>query len=249
MIRALCLLLLLPLPGQAEQVVAALSQDRVSISSNFDGSEIIVFGAIKREAPAPRGAPLAVVVTVEGPDQAVIVRRMDRRFGIWVNVEGVDVPQAPSFYAVATSVALDQALSEEADEQYRVSPRLAVEKAGDSDRLPNEFLEALIRVRADEGRYVLAEEAVALRDDTLFSTTIRLPANLLEGNYETRIFLTRAGEVIDSYGTSIFVGKVGLERLIYSLAHERPLIYGLLSLFIAIAAGWGASAVFRLAQR
>ena len=39
--------------------------------------------------------------------------------------------------------------------------------------------------------------------------------------------------------------KVGLERLIYTLAHERPLIYGLLSLVIAIAAGWSASAVFR----
>ena len=39
--------------------------------------------------------------------------------------------------------------------------------------------------------------------------------------------------------------KVGLERWIYNLAHERQLIYGILSLVIAIAAGWMASAVFR----
>ncbi|MEM7491144.1 MAG: TIGR02186 family protein, partial [Pseudomonadota bacterium] len=38
------------------------------------------------------------------------------------------------------------------------------------------------------------------------------------------------------------------ERFIYNLAHDRPLIYGLLSLAIAIAAGWGASAVFRLVR-
>jgi hypothetical protein len=29
------------------------------------------------------------------------------------------------------------------------------------------------------------------------------------------------------------------------MAHELPLLYGLLSLAIALAAGWGASAAFR----
>ena len=38
-------------------------------------------------------------------------------------------------------------------------------------------------------------------------------------------------------------------HFLYSLAHDQPVIYGLLSLFIAIAAGWGASAVFRYIQR
>jgi hypothetical protein len=37
--------------------------------------------------------------------------------------------------------------------------------------------------------------------------------------------------------------------MIYTLAHERPLVYGLLSLFIAIAAGWMASALFRAIRR
>jgi hypothetical protein len=36
-----------------------------------------------------------------------------------------------------------------------------------------------------------------------------------------------------------------LERWIYNLAHAYPLIYGILSLTIAIIAGWLASAVFR----
>ena len=62
---------------------------------------------------------------------------------------------------------------------------------------------------------------------------------------ETRIFLTRGGEVTAIYNDVIEVSKVGLERFIYNLAHEQPLIYGLLSLFIAISAGWMASAVFR----
>jgi hypothetical protein len=66
MLRLVLLLVLLALPVRAEEVVAALSQNRVSIDTNFDGSEILIFGAIKRESPIPEGE-LHVIVTVSGP--------------------------------------------------------------------------------------------------------------------------------------------------------------------------------------
>ena len=44
----------------------------------------------------------------------------------------------------------------------------------------------------------------------------------------------------------IGVRKEGLERFIFNLAQEQPLIYGLLSLVLAPFSGWGASAPFRL---
>ena len=43
--------------------------------------------------------------------------------------------------------------------------------------------------------------------------------------------------------------KVGLERLIYTMAQEHSAIYGLLSILIALAAGWLASTFFRLVFR
>jgi hypothetical protein len=42
------------------------------------------------------------------------------------------------------------------------------------------------------------------------------------------------------------VKKVGLERFLYNLSRQQPLIYGLLSLAIAILAGWLASSFFRM---
>ena len=85
-----------------------------------------------------------------------------------------------------------------------------------------------------------------LLDQTLFRSKVELPANLVEGDYATRIFLTREGEVVALQETVINVRKTGLERFLYTLAYEKPLVYGLMSLAIAIAAGWAASAVFRL---
>ncbi len=56
--------------AEGERIVAGLSQNRVAITANFDGSEILIYGAVKRDAPAPKGSQLDVIVTVEGPPVA-----------------------------------------------------------------------------------------------------------------------------------------------------------------------------------
>jgi len=229
----------------AEEVVAGLSQDAISITANFDGSEIIVFGAVRRDAPAPDTAPMHVIVTVEGPSRPVVVRRKARRFGIWVNTDAAEIDGAPAFYAVSTTAPLRAALSHTEDLRHRVSIPLAIRAVDTAVEDPAAFTDALVRIRRDATLYQLNEGQVQFREQTLFDTAVRLPANLVEGDYATRIFLTRAGEVVDVHEQAIPVRKVGLERTIYTLARERPLIYGLLSLVIAIAAGWLASAVFR----
>lgn len=232
-------------PAQAEEVVAGLSQEAISITTNFDGSEILIFGAVRREAPPPGTDPMQVIITVEGPSHSVTVRRKDRRFGIWVNTDASEVDSAPTFYAVSTTGTLRGALTQTEDLRHRVSIPRAIRAVSTGVSDQEAFNEALIRIRTEADLYQLNEEAVRFREETLFDTQIRLPANLVEGDYMTRIFLTRGGEVIDVFEQAIPVRKVGLERFIYTLAHERPLMYGILSLTIAIIAGWLAAAVFR----
>ncbi|ABD53761.1 TIGR02186 family protein [Jannaschia sp. CCS1] len=246
--RRLALLLATLLAGvtgaDAEEVVAGLSQDAINITANFEGSEILIFGAVSRIAPAPEG-DLEVIITVEGPSLPVAVRRKDRRFGIWVNTDAIEVDAAPSFYAVATTSPFRDVISATEDLRHRVSIPRAIRAVGVGVADGAAFTRALIRIRESEDLYQLNEGAVTLRNETLFDTSIQLPANLVEGDYRTRIILTRGGAVLDVYEQDIAVRKVGLERFIYNLAHERPLVYGILSLTIAILAGWMASAVFR----
>ncbi|MEM9432538.1 MAG: TIGR02186 family protein [Pseudomonadota bacterium] len=245
-VLAAIVLLLAAAPAIAEEVVADLSRNEVQITANFDGSDILIYGAVSREAPQP-DTPLDVVVTVSGPSQPVTVRKKDQRYGIWINTEAVEVDQAPSFYAVAATGALDQILTETADLRHKISIGRAIRSVGAPSTIEDaaRFTDAVIRIRQDNGLYSRQDNSVALFNNTLFSTTVDLPANLVEGAYETSIFLLRQGQVIDHYETVINVNKVGLERWIYDLAHQQPLIYGILSLAIAIAAGWLASAVFR----
>ncbi|MCR9146208.1 MAG: TIGR02186 family protein [Rhodobacteraceae bacterium] len=234
----------------AEEVVLGLSKDKVAITATFEGSEILVFGAVKREVPIPE-EPLDVIVAVAGPDKPLIVRRKERRFGIWVNIDAVEIDAAPSFYAVATTGPFDQVLSNVEDLRHRVSIPQAIRSVGAPATVGDAqaFTDAVIRIRKGNGAYKVEEGAVSLDEQTLFRASISMPANLTEGVYATRIFLTRGGEVVATYQTSIDVRKVGLERWLFNMSREQPLLYGLMSLAIAIAAGWGASAAFRVLRQ
>lgn len=252
LIRALLVLLALAAgPVAAETVVLGLSSDKVSITTSFNGSDILIFGAVKREAPIVEDPPLEVVITVAGPSEPVMVRRKARVAGIWVNTSAVAVDRAPSFYAVASTGPLDEVMSATENLRHNVTIDRAIRAVGATANVsdPENFITALVRIRTKDGLYQRLEGAVALDQQTLFRSSIKLPSNLTEGTYVARIFLTRGGEVVSQYETMIEVRKVGFERWIFTLSRQKPLIYGLLSLAVAVLAGWGASAGFALLRR
>ncbi len=251
--RLICALMMLtaPVAAQSEEVVLGLSKDNVAITTSFDGSEILIFGAVKREEAINTAEPLEVVMTIAGPSEPVVVRSKEKKFGIWVNTEALEVDSAPSFYAVATTGPIAQVLSETEDLREKVTIDRAIRSVGAPAEITDagRFTEAVIRIRQEKNLYQLLEGQVALDQQTLFRTRIDMPADLTEGDYLTRIFLTRNGKIVSNYETTIDVRKVGLERILFNMSRQQPIWYGLMSLAIAIFAGWGASAVFSALRR
>ncbi|WP_375175732.1 TIGR02186 family protein [Pseudooceanicola sp.] len=245
-LAALIILLLAAPVAAQEGIVLGLSQDRVRITTNFDGSDLLIFGAVKRESPII-DPPLEVIVTVAGPSTPVTLHHKARRLGIWVNAETVRLPAAPSFYAVASSGPLNEILSQTEDLRHSITIPRAIRTVGAASMTehPAAYIDALIRIRSEKDHYQLLENTVGVAEQTLFRTRITLPSDLTEGSYDARVFLLRDGDVVSRFDTNLDVRKVGLERWLYTLSRRQPLVYGLLSLAIAIAAGWLASAAFR----
>lgn len=249
----LCLfaVILLAAPAMAtESIVTGLSQNRVQITTDFDGSDILVYGAVKRDAPAPAG-PMDVIITLEGPSSPLVVRRKQKVMGIWLNGSSVQIANAPSFYAVTATGQVDDILSQADDLRFGITlaRRINTKEISVNTMDFPEYTEALRRIRIKGNQYQMATNRVQLLDDTLFRTDFALPANVTEGNYKVRLFILRAGQVVDSQERFINVRKTGLERDLYNLAHQQPLIYGLLSLVMAAVAGWAASEGFRFLRR
>ncbi|MDA3889695.1 MAG: TIGR02186 family protein [Allgaiera sp.] len=237
--------------ASAQKLVTGVSRDQVAITANFDGSDILVYGAVARDAPPPKGVTQNIIITLEGPSEPLIVRKKARMLGIWANHESVRVDSAPSFYSVSTTAPVSSVISHTEDLRYHISVPLAIREIGGTATAqhPKKFIDALIKIRTKEGKYESEIGAVKFKDNTLFSTRVQLPANLTEGAYKLRIFLTQDRKVIDMSQTSIQVSKAGIERWLFNLSADRPALYGILSLFIAISAGWLASAAFQLLRR
>lgn len=243
----LALLVVMAMPARAEQIVSGLSQSQVAINASFDGTAILIYGAAMRDGPPPSWPLLQVIVTVEGPVVPIVVRQKERIAGIWINQGWLAIEGAPSFYAVMSTGALADILSPEEDRLHRVSIPMEIGtvkmRAGAGPVA--DYLAAFQRIKEASGTYLLAPDSVLLLQQSLFRTEVALPSNLIEGQYRVRIFLTRGGKVVDLQESQIAVSKTGLERFLFRLAQDQPLIYGLISLMIAAMAGWGASELFR----
>jgi uncharacterized protein (TIGR02186 family) len=247
MVRLILLVLLLALPARGEQIVSGLSQSRVSINASFDGTAILIYGAAMRVEPPPSWPLLQVIVTVEGPVVPIVVRRKERVAGIWINQGAMSMEGAPSFYAVMSTGPLADILSPEEDKLHRVSipMEIGTVKMNAGAGAASDYLAAFERIKEASGSYRLAPDSVLLLQQSLFRTEVALPANLVEGEYRVRIFLTRGGKVLDVQDSQIEVYKAGVERFLFRLAHDQPLIYGIIALLIAAVSGWGASELFR----
>ena len=244
--------LLLAAPLLAQTVVTGLSVDKIALTADFTGSEIFVFGAIRRDAPIdPAAPPLDIIVTIKGPTRNVVVRRKDRHFGIWLNTESVRVRDVPTFYAIASTRPLAGLLSETERLRHQIGMDQAVRRVGSHEGIEDtsDFATAVVRLKEQAGQYAQIDNGVTLSQETLFQTRFLLPANLTEGTYEAEFFLVRDRKVISSGATEIDVAKAGIERWLFNLSRDRPLVYGILAVAVALASGWLAATAFRLARR
>ena len=65
-------------------VQIGLSSETVEIASNFDGTDIVVFGSIENGEPELLAANrYDIVVVLFGPKEEIVVRRKERKLGVW----------------------------------------------------------------------------------------------------------------------------------------------------------------------
>ena len=98
-------------PAKAEELVSGLSTDLIQITSNFNGTDIVLFGAIEASGEATANKDQDLVVVIRGPPVDMTVRRKERTFGIWINREEVQLSGMPGYYFLASTRPLDDIAS------------------------------------------------------------------------------------------------------------------------------------------
>lgn len=236
-------------PAFSETVIAALSEKRVDIRSNFVGTDLVVFGSIERDAATVgRAHGYDIVIVVEGPDRDVVVWRKERVAGIWVNGAHAEFKNAPSYFAVLSNRPLSDISGSPTLDRVDVGlDFLNLANPGEAQvpEASQPFREALIRRRQEARLYFEEPGAVELLTPRTFMAHIPLPANIRTGGYRARVHVFGDGALLATSRLGFWVIKSGFEAAVYNLAHQRPWIYGLLTVAMAVGVGWLGSVLFR----
>jgi uncharacterized protein (TIGR02186 family) len=230
--------------GAAEDLVSGLSQDTVEITSNYTGTDIVVFGAI--EHLEDTGAH-DVIVIVRGPDASVTVRKKDRVVGIWLNRDQATLQDMPTYYYLASTRPLAAIAPAYTLKRYGIGLTNLTPERIYSHHDPEPFRQALIRHKQQDGLYGETPAGVEFLSPTLFRVHVPVPATVTRGQYNAEVYLFRDGNVISAQSTPLFIDQTGLERRLYNLAHSSPLFYGLFAVLMAGTLGWLSSVLFRRA--
>jgi uncharacterized protein (TIGR02186 family) len=245
------LVLLLGSAARAERLIVSVSNHRVTVTPNYSGEELVLFGSVEKDAATPaERTNYDLVVTVEGPRADMVTRRKERKFGIWINTDYRQFLQVPSYLALFANRPFDEITSPEIArrQQLGLNNVLLTQRVGAdyADVVPNDaFRSAFIRLRTQRGLYREDPAAVTFLTPTLFRTGIPLPAEVPIGTYEVEIKLFANGALVTKTETAFEIVKVGFEQFVATTARQSGLIYGLVTAAMALMSGWAASIVFR----
>src|SRR5947199_3689479 len=236
--------------ARAERLIVSVSNHRVTVTPNYSGEELVLFGSVEKDANTPPNRAYDLVVTVSGPRADMVTRRKEHRFGIWINTDSRQFLQVPAYLAIFSNRPIDAIASSEVQRRQQLGMNNVVltQRVGTdyADVVPNDpFRSAFVRLRSQHGLYRESNSAVTFLTPTLFRSGIPLPAEVPIGTYNIEIKLFAEGALVAKTDSAFEIVKVGFEQFVATTALQHGFVYGLITAFMALMTGWMASIVFR----
>lgn len=236
-------------PAAAEALITSLSSPQVSITSNYTGSSIVLFGAIERDGQTvARAAAYDVVVTARGPRQALVVREKEPVGPVWLNREQQKFPDAPAYLGVFSSRPLPEITGAAMRARLRIgidaivnAPDFTLDRGGRDEP----FRDALVRLKRRERLFVDDDHGVSFLAAGIFRATVPLPATAPPGPYRIDVALFADGVVLARSEARFELVKIGFEQHVGEWARDKSASYGAATAAIALLFGWVATVIFR----
>jgi uncharacterized protein (TIGR02186 family) len=235
----------LPVSARGEPKTASLRvvPETVEVGGFFHGTTVEVVGEL------PVGYQAAVLLA--GGERTLQLKKKGRAWGVlWMSVGGVEFQHVPELYLLAASAGLDD-LAPAAERQRLV---LGLDMLGASLKtVPQEedsgvLARELVKLKQHEGLFGFTEGTMRLTPESgapgLLSVQFPLPARVREGSYEVRLWGFRDGIGTLMATSTLTVRRVGVTRLVGTLARQHGFFYGILAVLAALGVGLLTGALF-----
>ena len=234
-------------PFSLSSVISDIDKSNIELSTRFDGTSILVFGAI-----SPENDSTSLLIEIIGPSTSVNIRKKVQIWGIWVNKKIAHFKDIPSFYQISISNPEHPVLIEIENQKLKSLFYDFLETNStpeDVNGVEQYYLE-LTRLKKKLGKLSTFEEQVNIIDKKLFSHKVNLPKKIHPGIYKIKMTLIdQQGIELSKSEQSVKVSKVGVQEFLSYNSKNNPVFYGLFSVIIALFLGFSAAQLFRWLYR
>ncbi len=248
--QIICLLFLLfsfvPQQSSAQKtrLAAALMDDQVLLTSNFNGAKLSMFGAVALNANSD--VP-DIVIIVRGPNRPAWINGKSRIMGLWIGQNRINFSAAPSFYGIVSNRNIDEIAPQDTQTLYGITPESQLIVAEDSKNSPllEKYKAAFVKARVGQKLYVNAPQGVKFLENGLFRADLKMPDLTPPGLYTVKVIVMRNKRPVDSTLQTFVVTKVGIEQFLFNFATKHAIFHAILGVLMAISAGYLSARIFR----
>ena len=227
------------------EITANANHDHITIDSFYHGSTLSISGFSN-----PRDADLIIKLT--SPDGHQSLRRKGKVASfLWMNTGELKIENVPNVYFLYSTRRIEDILSREEMDKYVIG-------------YPALVRHATINVSAGEEKTKWFNEFIKFKESSkLFSTSVgkistikkdrkqnysiseEWPYQAPPGNYTAQVYAVKDKKVIEAAVVNVLVEQVGLVKSFADMAKNNAALYGLISIAVALGAGFGVGMVFR----
>ena len=239
------LLLSVSMDDTFAEITANANHDHITIDSFYHGSTVSISGFSN-----PSDADLIIKLTSPDGHQSLRKKGKVASF-LWMNTGELKIENVPNVYFLYSTKRIEDILSREEMDKYVIGYPALVEHA-------------TINVSAGEDKTKWFNEFIKFKESSkLFNTSVgnistikkdrkqdysilaEWPYQAPPGNYTAQVYAVKDKKVIETAAVNVLVEQVGLVKSFADMAKNNAALYGLISIAVALGAGFGVGMVFR----
>ncbi|BCB95705.1 hypothetical protein JZK55_06270 [Dissulfurispira thermophila] len=239
-------LFLLILAGQAfADLTVDANHSHIKIDFFYHGSTMSVRGT------SDPGVDL--IIKLSSPEGHETLKQKGKVAGVlWMNVGTLNIEDVPGVYFLHSTKRIEDILNAEEMQKYvigyaalakhiRINP---IANNEDKDRWFKEF----VKFKENSKLYSTSTGKISFTEKDGKGSYYILtdwPYQVPPGIYTVTVYAVKDRHVVETAQTNIMVEQVGIVRTLASMAKNNGAVYGIISIVVALIAGFGVGIIFR----
>ncbi len=214
-----------------------LENSTVSVGTFYNGTTVQASGTV------PTGSDVVVVVSGE-PEELHLKLKGKAAGFLWMNIGDLTLSNAPQVYMVYANADVGSLLKSAEMPFSLAALKNRIEMSmpeTDKDKLFKEF----IKLKEEESVYAVRPSAISLEKNGHFNLDLTLSPRMKQGDYTITTYAIQNGQITGTTTKTLTIGLTGFPAWISKMAFHNALVYGLLAVLIALAAGLLMGVLFK----